>query len=196
MVSIISLPDKRRCLDILTSAFATTPGLKWMFGKSSPAAQMRLFFRYCLSFVAAKNGAFISTDRCAVVLLHDLSCPRQSVKSRLYAAILFLHVLGPFASLRVMRFRKLVAARRPKKGLYAWFIASDRKASSIQGMYELQRSLFKLSDELMLPIYAEATSARNMILYTLCGFQVYDQMHHPYGDFTVYFLKRDPNGKN
>src|SRR4051812_22379068 len=148
MVSIISLSDKRRCLDILTSAFAATPGLKWMFANSTPAHQMRQFFRYCLSFVSAKNGAFISTDRCAVMLLHDLSFRRQSMRSRLYAAFLFLHVLGPFASLKVMHFRKLVARRRPKKGLYAWFIASDRKASSIQGMYELQRGLFELSDEL------------------------------------------------
>ena len=75
-------------------------------------------------------------------------------------------------------------------------MATDRRVVGTNAGYEIKREMFRMADATNEPIYVETTVQRCVTLYTRIGFYEYARIKHPYEDFEIWFMKRDPHTFN
>ncbi len=87
----------------------------------------------------------------------------------------------------------MIEGRRPEKGWYGWFLATEKTANGTRAGHEMRREMYRMADETNEPIYVETTTERTMVLYTKIGFYEYARIKHPYQDINIWFMRRDPH---
>jgi hypothetical protein len=190
-------PDKERALDILERAFFNVPGVMWLLKKSGDKKKLlRMLLSSCLYESALKKGAYLTNDRNGVVLFYKLDCKPASLMILLNKLYLLIEVTGIKHGIQAIRSREIIGRVRPKTGWYGWFLATDRDATGNAAAFEIKREIFKLSDMSNEPIYVETTMERIMLLYKRMGFYQYAKIRHPYENFDIWFMKRDPHTNN
>ena len=189
--------DKTRALDILEKAFCDVPGVIWILKKNGNKKKLlRELLSFCLQESAVKNGAYLTRDRNGVVFFYKLECKPASLMILFKKLYLLIKVSGIKHGIRAIKSRKIIDRVRPKTGWYGWFLAADRDANGNAAAFEINREIFKLSDVSNEPIYVETTVERIRLLYKKMGFYEYAKIRHPYENFDIWFMKRDPQTIN
>lgn len=179
---------------VLYNAFIEVPGFLWILKKDKHIKlRIQHLISYCLEVSIQKNGAYISEDKQGVALLFE------SVKKQRWYNFLkgyfFLgqNCIGWDRAWHIYKREKEIQARKPKiNHLYFWMLAVNQSENGNSTIIEIRDFCFALSKEKKLPILAETTVKKNLIIYKRYGFEIYDSWYIKQEDITVWFLKRDP----
>jgi hypothetical protein len=184
--------QKNRALEILSTAFYTSPGITWMIGENQKEKKIKKLLSLFLFEASLNQGAYLTADNNGVVLFFQLQHQRKSIYltiSKLYA---FFFVIGVNRGIKAMRYKKIVDDIRPKTGWMGWLVATDNSVVGNVAAYEIKNFMFNQSNHSQETIYVETTVPRVRLLYRAAGYEQYAHIKHPYQDIDVWFMKRDP----
>jgi hypothetical protein len=197
MKHIKTVDEQRRALDILEEAFLQVPGVMWLFSSAQDKRKcLRTLLRLCFQETSERQGAYLTSDQNGVVFFYHLKKRPNRIFQFFRNAYLALAIIGLRHSLCVLRTRRIINSVRPRNGWYGWFLATDPKANDTRAGYEIKQDIFRIADQTNESIYVETTLRRTMVLYTKIGFYEYARRKHPYDDFTIWFMRRDPHTGN
>ncbi len=113
---------------------------------------------------------------------------------------LALNVTGIKKGLKALKSQKFVRKQRPNQGeyLYCWFwgiLPDARGNTDDKTPYKMKDEMYRIAEELQLPIYAETRMRKVSLAYRRYGFKLIKEWQHPSGD-TMYFLRYTPPSKN
>lgn len=187
MRRITQQEDVSTAVEVLVETYANAPNINWMFEQSR--GNLRYLFRMLVEEAMVKEGAYLTSDNCGVLLLHDLRAKPFSLNIILRKLHIILFVMGLMRSRRVIRLNKLKEKYRPKRGYYGAVLAIRDNPSRWKTILELKREFASLSQKINQPIYLETTNPRIFSLYERLGFRLYHKMQHPYTELDIYFMQ-------
>ena len=187
--------NQRRALEILGAAFRENPGALWVIKKDKKVLnRLNVLCKYCLSTSVQKNGAFITLDGKGIALMYK-SWHRQNFVKKLLGYIdLGNYCIGWDRAWSIIKREREIASRRPKfPHLYFWMIGVEDNSNGLNTIIDIRNFVFDYSRKLQLPIYAETTVEKYLVLYQRYGFSIYDEWETDYKGIKVWFIKRDWN---
>jgi hypothetical protein len=182
-----------KAIDVLAEAFRESAGVLWIIKKDQNRDQrLRALCKFCLTVSIEKGGAYITNADDGVVLIFPSTARmRWRIWLRSYFQ-LGRHCIGWDRAWSMIKREMTIRNKRPEaRHLYCWMIGSDRAQRGVQAAVEMKNFVLRMSDELRLPIVAEATSVKALNLYGRYGFRVYDQWDVPAQKLTMWFMIRE-----
>ena len=189
----IGKTNKKRALEILSAAFKNNDGVLTVVKKDQHIEKRSVeLCNYCLTVSIEKNGAFITSDEKGVSLIFK-SWEKQTFSNWLKGYIrLGQYCIGWNRALKIIRRNKEIERRRLKnKHLYFWMLAVEDHTFGLETIKSMRDFVFNYSLNEQLPIYAEATSKKTLMLYKRYGFEVYGEWKENNNGPTVYFIRRE-----
>lgn len=176
-------------IDILAKAYANAPNINWMFTQSH--TNLEYFFNALIKDVIEKKGAYLTPNNRGVLLFYNLKTKHFSLRSICRKIYLILFITGIKKSIQIIRLQKSMRKQRPKTGMYGAALAIMNDEYKWQTRIELKKEMLLICKSSNLPVYAETTNRRIVLLYESLGFSTYFEMKHPYADLKIYFMKMD-----
>lgn len=184
--------QQNRAFQILKNAFSTSPGMNWMLRDQSSESGKQRIIEVMFHEALSKKGAYITSDGNGVLLFFQVQ-NKKFVPRNFFRTLYILNfVTGIKNGIRALRYQKMVAQTRPKKGWLGLLVATDQSVQGNAAAYEIKQEMFRIADETNECIYLETTVPRVRILYTAAGYIEYAQKQHPYADLMIWFFRRDP----
>lgn len=189
----ISTKQHQKALTILSRAFTDNPGVLWVIKNDHKIPQRLLALcDFCLCVAREKNGAYITSDEKGVALLFGSNEKQNPINWLVNYIRLGQYCIGwSRAWSMIQREREIVRRRTKTAHLYFWMLGIEDHTFGLNTIIEIRDFVFALSKERKLPIYAETTMEKTLILYKRYGFKVYDEWKTGKDGVTVYFIRRD-----
>jgi hypothetical protein len=185
----ISLPERKSVCRIIRASVRQNTRIHSLIGKRLSGWQFNLITRQCARYIRKKHGAIISDNGrgLAVILPIGSEKDQREPIGRLSSVFLIpLKRVGAF-----YRFRKRVKTFMPAEPhLLFMLLVSDEERNGMSAVIGLRDELFKLSEIMQLPVYAQTSSGRTRELFESFGFSTYGRVPIPKKDEYMYFLKR------
>jgi hypothetical protein len=141
-----------------------------------------------------KDGAFMTSDSKGVVLIFQNTAKQKPIQWLSGYLTLGARCIGWSRAWSIIQREREIVSRRPKlKHLYLWMMGIEDNERGLKTIIEIRNFIFDYSKKLRLPIYAETTVERNLLLYKRYGFEIYDEWEVPEKGLKVWFIKRDWN---
>lgn len=157
-------------------------------------------FRYLATHMVEKaikkDGLILSKNQKGIAILFRTNKKDSSFLKDVGEQIgLLLNVTGIKNAFRIVKNQKYIKAQRPQKGdyLYCWFwgIVPSHRGADTQIGKEMKDEFLRIAHELQLPLYAETSTKRNVIVYRKFGFDLFHTWHRPNGE-NMWFLRHLP----
>lgn len=179
-----------KVIRILTESFQTNPSALWVIKQDNKVQErMKALIEYAVKTGIQNEGVFLSDDESAAAI-----CFKEPAKSSLSSywdqLQLIRKAIGLSRVSQVLKREGYLKKHRPKEQhLNFWFLGVDPARKGGNGVHDLRRCIFKLSEEQNLPILIETSVERNKQVYERFGFHVY-YTWRPSADYTLWFMKR------
>lgn len=190
MILIEDKKDKKRAMEIFVSAFIDAPGIMWVLKRKSNAARIitiNILFHEGL----VKKGAYITNDKNGALLFYSTDDGRLSFINTLRKLYLILFYSSIVNAYRLIKYRKIISATRPKGALVGFLVATDQNVVGNEAAYEIKREMFEMSKNLGKDICLETSIPRVRKLYQISGYKEYASIKHPYEDLTIWFFRKE-----
>lgn len=189
----VSLAEKDKVIDIISSTFYTNPGVNWLIKKSGNHKRkiLRLAdYAFIKSYL--REGAFISSNEKGVALCYRFNYRVFSVREKLYQLRFALLSINPRRFSMVLERESYRRSKRPASGnyLYFWFLGVMPHGRG--AVYELRDAIFELAREQNLPIYLETAMERMKVAYERYGFETFHYWEDPAENIKFWFMKWEP----
>lgn len=189
--------DRERAIEILYKAYKDNPTFTWVVKDGTPE-QFEERVKYLCGFlfdsISLIGGVYMTSYNDGICMIYNINDKKNSLQSWILQIKLAFKVIGITRALEIMQRENKIEKRRPNGDyLYFWVLAADPDVKGFQDMAEIRDETFAMSKELNLPIYAETTVDRNVIMYKRYGFEEYDTWEVPGKDVTVHFMRRFPD---
>lgn len=188
MIPITTKEDKYKAVEILTSAFFDAPNLSWIF-LNKTNKNMAFFFLTILNDVAAKNGAFLSSNKKGVLFFYNLNNKHISIANIFRKIYILLFITGLLNGIRMIKHNRNMSKIRPKTGWLGMLMATAN--NNVVAAYEIKIKMDKASKDSNLPIYVETTVPRVRALYEAAGYREYFTLKHPFTSLDVWFMSKE-----
>lgn len=191
---MIAITNKNKdiALQVLTSAFKTIPGALWILKKDNKI-QKRLVVlcQFCLSVAMQKKGAFISSDNNGVALLFKSNAKQNPIMWLMGYINLGNYCIGWTRAWSIIKRERYIVSKRPKSlYLYFWMLGIKKNRNGVNTILEIKDFIFERSKKLQLPIIAETTVKKNLVMYKRYGFEVYDEWETGQNGIKIWFIQR------
>jgi hypothetical protein len=142
---------------------------------------------------ADKEGVFLSDDGQGAVVFYDINDQRWSWSNARRKALLVLRHAGVASVWRLLKYRRMIAATRPKDAMVGFLVGTDRFAKGTKAIFDIHEGMQKLAKSRNLPICLETTQPRVRRLYQYAGYTEYAVRRHPFVDLDIYFFIKHPD---
>lgn len=174
---------------LISNRFVENPRMSLLFNKDKKSFKKKVFnlVNYCFQVALNTNGVYVAKNKKTIVLFYE----HTKLKKNLSDYLRYLNVVKsiPISNLKnVLHNEKEIKRHKLKLDnyLYVWFIAQEEGYGKLDGLNEINKMLFKLSNERELPILFETSDIRLIRFYKHVGFDVYKKLKR--GDETIYFF--------
>jgi hypothetical protein len=185
----ILLPGRKSVCRIIRVAIRRNARIHSLFGKRLGGWRFNLFIQQCSRYIRKKNGALISENGRGLAVILPIASERDQRNPVQWWPSLFLLPLKRIGA--VSRFHRRIKTFMPREAhLLFMLLVSDEERNGISQIIEVRDELFKLSDIMQLPVYAQTSSQRTRELFESFGFSTYGRVPIPGKQEYMYFLKR------
>ena len=191
----ITKATKKSALRVLVASFGDNPGALWVIKKKGNISnRLTALCTFCLEVSMQKNGAYLTSDTNGVALIYK-SIARQNPIQWLWGYIkLGNKCIGWDRAISIIKRESTIQKKRPnKEHLYFWMLAVEDNKFGLSTIIEIRDFAYELSSRYNLPIYAETTLPKNLLMYERYGFTVYHTWVVEEEGITMWFLERKPN---
>ena len=190
MYLIYSEEDKKRALEIFNNAFIDSLGIMWVL-KRKTFNSKKLTIKVLVHEGIDKKGAYITDDKNGALLFFDNNDTRTSLNNIIRKIWLIINYAGFVNAYRLIKYRELISATRPKGALVGFLVATDQKVIGNGAAFEIKNQMFEIAKNLKKTICLETSIPRVRRLYKFSGYTEYAEINHPYEDLTIWFFKRN-----
>jgi hypothetical protein len=185
----ILLPGRKSISRIIRASIRQNSRIHSLFGKRLRGWRFNLFIQQCSRYICKKNGAVIAENGRGLAVILPISSERDQRKTVQWWPSLFLLPLKRIGA--VSRFHRRVKTCMPREPhLLFMLLMSDEERNGMSQIIEVRDELFKLSEIMQLPVYAQTSSQRTRELFESFGFSTYGRVPIPHKEEYMYFLKR------
>ncbi len=174
---------------LISHRFVENPRMSLLFNKDKKSFKKNVFnlVNYCFQVALNTNGVYVAKNKKTIVLFYE----HAKLKKTFSDYLRYLNVVRsiPISNLKnVLHNEKEIKRHKLKLDnyLYVWFIAQEEGYGKLDGLNEINKMLFKLSNERELPILFETSDIRLIRFYKHVGFDVYKKLKR--GNETIYFF--------
>lgn len=189
--------DRNRAIEILYKAYKDNPTFTWVVKPGSPEQfedRTKQLCGFLFDNILQIGGVYMTSYNDGICMIYNINDKKNTAYSWYLQIKLAFNVIGITRALEIMKRESHIEKLRPKGNyLYFWVLAADPDVKGYQDMAEIRDDTFAMSKNQNLPIYAETTVERNVIMYKRYGFEEYDTWHVPGKDVIVHFMKREPD---
>ena len=174
---------------LLTNRFIENPRMSLLFNKNKKSFNKNIFnlVNYCFHIALKANGVYVAQNKKTIVLFYEHSKLKKSFSD--YCRYFNVIKGISFSNLKnVLNNEKEIKKHKLKLDnyIYVWFIAQEEGYSSLEGLNEINKMLFRLAETAKLPILFETSDIRLLRFYKHVGFDVYKKLDS--GSETIYFF--------
>jgi len=187
MYLVKSQQDIDRAQEIFIEAFNDSEGINWVLKRRTKKSK-ELTVKVLLHEGIDKNGAYLSEDRNGAVLFYDSNNKGSSINNIIRKVHLVLRFSGIQNTLKLISYRKLIAATRPKNSMVGFLVATDRKIKTNNAIYEIHNEMLAIAKRQGKQIVLETSKPRVRRLYSFAGYEQYAEVKHPFSDLTIWFF--------
>jgi hypothetical protein len=185
----ISLPERKSVCRIIRASVRQNPRIHSLIGRRLSGWQFNLITRQCAKYIRKKHGAVISDNGRGLAVILPIASEKDQREpiGRLSSFFLIpLKRVGAF-----YRFRKRVKTFMPTEPhLLFMLLVSEEDRNGMSAVIGVRDELFKLSEIMQLPVYAQTSSSGTRLLFESFGFSTYGRVPIPNKNEYMYFLKR------
>ncbi len=190
--------DKDRIIQIIEESFNDNYTFNWIIKNDhKKAKRMKALAEYMWSIGMAKKGIYLSHDNEAVAICYKKH-NRVNIFQNAYYKFKFLKNVVGFSNIfSILKRQNRLMLHKPSTNyLYFWLFAASNKGKGGGGAKDLQKGIYKLSQQENLPIYLETTILKNKNVYERYGFETYHKEILDNQPFDTWFMKRYPVNGN
>lgn len=177
--------------ELITNRFVQNPRMALLFDKEKKNFKKNIYnlVDYCFEVALKSNGVYVAANRKTIVLFYE----QKKLKKTVSDYLRYLKIIRgiPFANFKsILRNEKEVKKNKLQLDnyIYVWFIAQEEGYGKLDGLAEINKMLFELSDATKLPIIFETSDIRLIRFYKHVGFDVYKKLKNR--EETIYFFVR------
>lgn len=190
MYLIHTKKDKKRALEIFNDAFIDSLGIMWVL-KRKTLNSKKLTIKVLFHEGIDKKGAYLTEDKNGALLFFDNNNTRTSLNNIIRKIWLVIIYAGFVNAYRLIKYRELISATRPKGVLIGFLVATDQNMIGNAAAFEIKNQMFAIAKNLKKTICLETSIPRVRRLYKLSGYTEYAEIKHPYEDLTIWFFKKE-----
>ena len=187
--------EEKRAIQILEDAFIDSLGVYWMVKNPEILKQRKWIIRLLFYESQSKDGAYLTSDQNGALLFFQVNQKVISLRLIFLRLYVLFFITGIRNGLDAIKYQKLIASVRPKKGWLGLLVATDKDYRTSKTAFEIKHKMFDSSDASNLCIFIETTVPRVRKLYQSSGYIEYAEIKHPYTDLTVWFFRREPENQ-
>ncbi|MEM6717984.1 MAG: hypothetical protein AAF611_01580 [Bacteroidota bacterium] len=185
----LSKAEQLHYIKLISNRFLNNPRMALLFNKNKKSFPQHVFnaVNYCFQVALRNDGVYIAENKKTILLFYE----QQKLKKNFRDFCRYLKVIKgiPLANMKkVLQNEKEVKTHKLNIAnyMYVWFIAQEEGYGSLEGLNEINKMLFKLSNQRNLPILFETSDIRLLRFYKHVGFDVYHTLKRQ--DETIYFF--------
>ncbi|WP_298512088.1 hypothetical protein [uncultured Kordia sp.] len=186
---LLSKAAQLHYIQLISNRFLKNPRMALLFNKNKKSFQKNVFnaVNYCFRVALNNNGVYVAENKKTIVLFYE----HQKLKKTFGDFCRYLNVVKgiPLTNIKkVLQHEKEVKKHKLKLDnyIYVWFIAQEEGYGSLEGLNEINKMLFRLSETNKLPILFETSDIRLLRFYKHVGFDVYKKLKNE--EETIYFF--------
>jgi hypothetical protein len=187
--------DKPVVIAIICETFKINPTIQFMI-KHDEKANHRIaaIAEYAFDFALKRKGVFISDNNKGVAICYQYNYKNVFLGDFFLMLKMVVKAIHFRKVLKVFLHDSFIKRQRPNDGnyLYFWFFGVLPEEQPKTSARDLTLQIFRLSDTLQLPIYAETTIEKNKRVYQHFGFRVYKTWLNRANGIQVWFMLREP----
>lgn len=188
-------------IKIITEAFKVIPAGNHLVKQDSKRdLRYKKLGAYIYKNAVKKKGLYVASNGSGVAVCYEIDPKNNKTTfSDFIDDLKFAFgISGISKALAIAKRQKYIQSKRPKneKYMYWEFTAVDPNARGNQAgtMGDMRDAVYTDAHEKQLPIYAETSIRKNMIVYRRYGFDIYHEWTMPDGS-TMWFLHYDTKKK-
>ncbi|MFT5890573.1 MAG: hypothetical protein ACI9Y7_000666 [Dokdonia sp.] len=174
---------------LISTRFIENPRMSLLFNKDKKSFKKNIFnlVDYCFHVALNLDGVYVAENKKTIVMYYE----NTKLKKTLSDYYRYFKVVKgvPISNLkRILSNEKKIKRHKLKLDnyIYVWFIAQEEGYGELDGLNEINKMLFKLSNTTQLPILFEVSDIRLIRFYKHVGFDVYKKL--VIGEETIYFF--------
>jgi len=168
----LSKSERLHYKKLIVKRFIKNPRMSLLFNKEKRSYEKNVFnlVDYCFDVALKSNGVYIAKNKKTIVLFYENNKLKKTFSDYYKYAKVISGI--PFSNLkRVLRSEREIKKNKLKLDnyIYVWFIAQEDGYGKVDGLVEINKMLFSLSNTLKLPIIFE-TSDVKLLKSRICCF--------------------------
>ena len=186
--------DFKNAVRIISRSFATNPSILWVIKRDNKQdRRIRALAKYSFNSALKRRGAYLSSNEKGIALCYLANSKEPPpLIEYLYQLELVFRAVGLFRIGKVLKREAYVKSQQPKGEdfLYFWFYGVEPGFNGMGDAKEMKDEVFRMADEMNLPIYVETSVEKNKRVYMRYGFELYHTWWVEEQGINLYFLRR------
>jgi hypothetical protein len=185
----LTVTEPKSTFQLMRSSLRENGQIHALFGRRIRGWRFNLLIRQCVRYIRSRNGTVILNEGKGLAVVVPISSEKDQHHPIHWWQSMILIKLKRIGA--VSRFHRRVRACMPAEPhLSLVLLMPEEKRNGMSAVIGLRDELFKLSEIMQLPVYAQTSSERTRQLFESFGFKTYGRVPIPRKDAYVYFLKR------
>lgn len=190
-MELLTLSARKQVCNTIRTSIVQNSRIHTLFGSKLKGLRFHFFIRQCARFLRRKNGALLASQDQGVALIVPIVSEKDQQPPIRWWQSLFLFPFGKIGS--ATRFKRRVKELMPTEPhLLFMLLMAEEQRNGISHVIGVRDELFKLSEIMQLPVYAQTSCEGTKVLFEGFGFITYGQISIPGKEERMYFLKKPP----
>jgi len=183
------LIERSGVCSMIGEAIRNNQRIHTLFGKRLNGWRFNLFVKQCAKYLRRKNGVLISEEGHGLAVIVPISTESDQRRRTDWWPSLFVFSLKRIGAMR--RFRNKTQQLLPTEPhLFFMLLLTDEQRNGQSQVIQLRDELFKMSEIMQLPVYAQTSSKQTQVMFERFGFETYGKIAIPNKDEFMYFMVR------
>jgi hypothetical protein len=184
--------DQKIIQSMIASAVYENPKVQFQLGKQNYDKKVKWLSWFIYQFAMKRKAIYLSENKDALIIFMKSDQWQKRWHDFPLYFRLFFSVFNWSRIFQILRLESSLEKIRPHQTpyLYVWVLGSAPHSKGNGAAHELKQSLFKISQDLQLPIFAETAFEQNHIVFQRFGFETYHKQEFPEIPLCIHFMKR------
>lgn len=184
--------DKNIIQNMIAAAVYNNPKVQFQLGKQNYDKKVKWLSWFIYQFSMKRKAIHLSDNKDALIIFMKSDQWQKRWHDFPLYFRLFFSAFNWSRIFQILRMENSLEKMRPHQStyLYVWVLGSAPDSKGNGAAHELKQSLFKISQDLQLPIYAETAFEQNHVVFKRFGFETYHTQEFPEIPLRIHFMKR------